>query len=138
MPLINFKTDFTSLRYGNDRPNGGSSTQPYVQFPIPGVNPPSVSNEALAFFDSYYETNRTSLDFPIRGGRVVEVSGLRYTTPSNQIDTQRIKNFLEDAPRGTIFIEKQRALQLTNPNTCLLYTSPSPRDRQKSRMPSSA
>ena len=29
-------------------------------------------------------------------------------------------------------------LMLTNPNTCLLYTSPSPRDRQKSRMPSSA
>ena len=26
----------------------------------------------------------------------------------------------------------------TEPNTCLLYTSPSPRDRQKSRMPSSA
>ena len=25
-----------------------------------------------------------------------------------------------------------------SPNTCLLYTSPSPRDRQKSRMPSSA
>ena len=24
------------------------------------------------------------------------------------------------------------------PNNCLLYTSPSPRDRQKSRMPSSA
>ena len=34
-------------------------------------------------------------------------------------------------------------LQIINPkayvvNTCLLYTSPSPRDRQKSRMPSSA
>ena len=26
----------------------------------------------------------------------------------------------------------------TQPGTCLLYTSPSPRDRQKSRMPSSA
>ena len=26
----------------------------------------------------------------------------------------------------------------TPPQTCLLYTSPSPRDRQKSRMPSSA
>ena len=25
-----------------------------------------------------------------------------------------------------------------NPHSCLLYTSPSPRDRQKSRMPSSA
>ena len=28
--------------------------------------------------------------------------------------------------------------KLENRNTCLLYTSPSPRDRQKSRMPSSA
>ena len=28
--------------------------------------------------------------------------------------------------------------QTYNTNTCLLYTSPSPRDRQKSRMPSSA
>ena len=26
----------------------------------------------------------------------------------------------------------------TNPNVCLLYTSPSPRDRTRSRMPSSA
>ena len=30
------------------------------------------------------------------------------------------------------------ATELTSNNTCLLYTSPSPRDRQKSRMPSSA
>ena len=28
--------------------------------------------------------------------------------------------------------------QILRTNTCLLYTSPSPRDRQKSRMPSSA
>ena len=28
--------------------------------------------------------------------------------------------------------------ELKNDSTCLLYTSPSPRDRQKSRMPSSA
>ena len=27
---------------------------------------------------------------------------------------------------------------MVNPDSCLLYTSPSPRDRQKSRMPSSA
>ena len=30
------------------------------------------------------------------------------------------------------------ASQLVNVSICLLYTSPSPRDRQKSRMPSSA
>ena len=29
-------------------------------------------------------------------------------------------------------------MRATSPGTCLLYTSPSPRDRQKSRMPSSA
>ena len=39
--------------------------------------------------------------------------------------------------------ELEDALQITTqalrtPSTCLLYTSPSPRDRQKSRMPSSA
>ena len=31
-----------------------------------------------------------------------------------------------------------RANYISGTNTCLLYTSPSPRDRQKSRMPSSA
>ena len=37
------------------------------------------------------------------------------------------------------FMEGDRFKNLLNsPNTCLLYTSPSPRDRQKSRMPSSA
>ena len=29
-------------------------------------------------------------------------------------------------------------IRILNPNTCLLYTSPSPRDRTRSRMPSSA
>ena len=32
----------------------------------------------------------------------------------------------------------ERAALLINPNGCLLYTSPSPRDRTRSRMPSSA
>ena len=34
--------------------------------------------------------------------------------------------------------ERIRKIKSMMPNTCLLYTSPSPRDRQKSRMPSSA
>ena len=36
-----------------------------------------------------------------------------------------------------IFLASQKDLGEENP-ACLLYTSPSPRDRQKSRMPSSA
>jgi len=117
MPLIDFKTDLKSLRYGSDKPNGGSSAQPYIQAPIPGSYNSNLSNEAAAMFNSYYETNRTSLDFPIRGGRIVEVGGTMYSTPSNDIDRIRIQNFLKDSPRGPIFIQKQKALQLTNPNT---------------------
>ena len=37
---------------------------------------------------------------------------------------------------GIEFLE--RKTELEDLNICLLYTSPSPRDRQKSRMPSSA
>ena len=42
---------------------------------------------------------------------------------------------LEGPKRGEVLVEI-KATGLCH--TCLLYTSPSPRDRQKSRMPSSA
>ena len=31
MPLVDLKTDLTSLRFGRDRPGGGSSGEPFVQ-----------------------------------------------------------------------------------------------------------
>ena len=43
------------------------------------------------------------------------------------------RNTLEE---GNLYNEIMRRATLTN--TCLLYTSPSPRDRTRSRMPSSA
>ena len=46
----------------------------------------------------------------------------------------RIRFETYDARTGTILSETDLIL----PNTCLLYTSPSPRDRTRSRMPSSA
>ena len=42
---------------------------------------------------------------------------------------------IEMSGKIEILLDKQEELAL---NICLLYTSPSPRDRQKSRMPSSA
>ena len=45
-------------------------------------------------------------------------------TELNERITELVKTFNQQRPN--------------TPNTCLLYTSPSPRDRQKTRMPSSA
>ena len=34
MPLINLQTNLKSLKYGHDGPDGGSSSQPYIQTDI--------------------------------------------------------------------------------------------------------
>ena len=41
-------------------------------------------------------------------------------------------------PAPTVIPPATAYMEVNLGNTCLLYTSPSPRDRQKSRMPSSA
>ena len=58
--------------------------------------------------------------------------------------THNVKVYYEDTDAGGVvyyanylkYLERARTEALSN--ICLLYTSPSPRDRQKSRMPSSA
>ena len=45
---------------------------------------------------------------------------------------------LDDKTRATHLELARHELKYTLTKICLLYTSPSPRDRQKSRMPSSA
>ena len=54
-----------------------------------------------------------------------------YDGHTHRVDT------VEGMPHGLAMLDEQlsRSADVT---TCLLYTSPSPRDRQKSRMPSSA
>ena len=49
-----------------------------------------------------------------------------YSSPINRANPNSMQGTRPSAPA------------IRGPNTCLLYTSPSPRDRQKSRMPSSA
>lgn len=110
MPLINFKTNFTSLRFGMDQPGGGDSGQPFIQNPIEDANTPTD-------IKNFYELNRTSLDFPIRGGAISSLVNGSYTTQAAIVDADRIKKFFKSAPRGTAFIEKQKGLQLSNPRT---------------------
>lgn len=117
MPLINFRTDLKSLRYGADRPGGGSSGQPFVQSPIPD-EPTTLPASSIGLFERFYSANRNESDFPIRGG-VVEATGPagRPVTVAGQIDAARIKAFLDDPKKGKMFLFKQQGLQLSNPNT---------------------
>jgi len=113
--LFEIKTDFKTLKYGMDRPGGGSSDQPYVKFPIDD------QNVAQSIRD-YYNTNRTSLDFPIRGGSAASITGQQYLSPAAQVDALRISKFLKDDPRGKAFLTKQVLLQKSNPRIETQYT----------------
>ena len=56
--------------------------------------------------------------------------------PTPRVRPPRVPQSIASAPRGPrSWPPRSRP---TRPSPCLLYTSPSPRDRQKSRMPSSA
>ena len=63
----------------------------------------------------------------------------------DEIDFDKLRSYRLDRVRKELVKNNLEACILFDPvnvryalDTCLLYTSPSPRDRQKSRMPSSA
>jgi hypothetical protein len=92
MPLITLlnETKLKSLGFGNDRPDGASSNQPYIQTPIPEER----------------ETN--SPDFLLRNGN----SNLQ----NSENDVSRlIKYFTDDkSPEGLLFVAKQQLLERQN------------------------
>jgi len=106
--LLKLKTDLKSLKFD---PNN----EPYILFPI-GYTKSFEKNDSIPqSITDFYLSNRTNPDFPLRGGTIdVDPRTLTFTR-SSQIDKERIKKFLEDKPRGPIFILKQIGLQLSNP-----------------------
>ena len=92
MPLIDLKTNLKSLGYGNDRPDGGSSNQPYITS--------SIAEER--------EIN--SPDFLLRNG---------YLNPLDSLeDVSRLTAYFSDikSPSGLLFTAKQELLERQNPN----------------------
>ena len=88
-------------------------------------------------YEAYQKLNLDNIDF---------IMNLQGDEPAINIeDIVNLNQMMIDhkAKIGTLAAKIENKLDLTNENivkviTCLLYTSPSPRDRQKSRMPSSA
>ena len=76
------------------------------------------------------ETNNLSKKF----GGVSALSNVNFQVEKNEIRCVIGPN---GAGKSTLFKALFGLIKLDS-GTCLLYTSPSPRDRQKSRMPSSA
>jgi hypothetical protein len=97
MSVLDLKTDLKSLKYGNDRPGGGDSNQPYQKVDINTVDS-GFNKLRLTNFD----------DGLIRGGAI-------GTLNASIVDTFRIGKFLTDLPKGSLWITKQVGLQLSNP-----------------------
>jgi hypothetical protein len=97
MSLLDLKTDLKSLKYGNDRPGGGDSGQPYQKVDINTVDR-GFNRFRMTKFD----------DGLVRGGVVGAANAA-------VVDTLRIGKFLTDFPKGPLFIVKQVGLQLSNP-----------------------
>jgi hypothetical protein len=94
MALVNLQTDLTSLKFGKDRPGGGSSGQPYIEKPLNLDLPP-----ALDFLGN---------DFLLRGGPV----GAPLATAN---DIARLTKYFTDFknPSGLLFIAKKNLLSRT-------------------------
>jgi hypothetical protein len=106
--LLKLKTDLKSLKFD---PNN----EPYILFPIGYTKSFEVNDNIPQSIVDFYNSNRNNPDFPLRGGTInVDLRTLTFTQAS-QIDRERIKKFLNDKPKGTVFLQKQVGLQLSNP-----------------------
>jgi len=101
MPLVDLQTNLRSLKYGNDRPGGGSSKQPFVTKDIPG--PDRAIPYSAVKDNSEYEGN--SPDFILRNGILNVQDSLQ--------DVKRITKWFA-TPIGLAFIAKQNLLERQN------------------------
>jgi hypothetical protein len=104
MPLLlTLKTNLKSLRYGHDRPGGGSSNQPYIQ--VNTKNSFDLATEELGISGG--------VDYLLRGGGLTPKRSLQ--------DVKRLGKWgLDGTPPGILgllFTVKQNALSGTNVRT---------------------
>ena len=94
MPLIDLKTDLKSLKFGKDRPGGGSSNQPYIQKDIPEGDQSNIFNTG-------------GPDSLLRGGLIAPLKAAN--------DVSRLTQMFFDlkSPNGLLFTAKENILSRT-------------------------
>ena len=87
-----------------------------------------------------WRNNTTTLtSFTTSSSQIAGSSGDFYFNVFDTADTTDVQFTVAYGNRvGSGSIPFNSTITSNTPSSCLLYTSPSPRDRQKSRMPSSA
>jgi len=115
--LVNLKTNLKSLRFGGDRPNSGTSNQPYIVEPIPGQiidgNSGGIGNSldpAIQFLENGLPA-KSGPDFLLRGGLLAPLYAIK--------DVSRlVKMFTDDkSPRGLQFTLKENLLSRASVKT---------------------
>ena len=122
MSLVNLKTNLKSLRYGKDRPGGGSSNQPYVISSLPGDSTSftTTTPNDLKFLDKVLGTGKNLVDFAgtdffLRGGASAVSRAAK--------DVSRLSKMFADfkSPNGVLFAAKQNILSQTGVKTNCNY-----------------
>jgi hypothetical protein len=103
MPLIDIQTNLKSLGFGNDRPYGGSSNQPYIKEPV-DIN--------LGIEQGSIGANVLGSDFLLRGG----ILGAAVASATDALRIGKFFNPLEIGAsyNGALFITKQFVLDRQN------------------------
>jgi hypothetical protein len=98
--LLDLKTDLTTLKYSMDRPDGGTSGQPFIKSPMPA--------QATNLQNDRYVLNRSTKPFQTLDGVQVPLAA--------SVDLERVTAFMNSS-KGRDFVDKQKSLQLRNPIT---------------------
>ena len=102
MPLVNLKTNLKSLRFGKDRPGGGSSKQPFIQLPYFPYNTTVNGGDALTPIRTEDLGRTGGPDFILRGGLLVPTRSVQ--------DASRLFQLFTQTPAGLQFTAKQNIL----------------------------
>ena len=127
LPLASSRTPFLAVDSGSIYNCGVQNDQSVVCWGNVFGNPKGEINGVRAHMNSrtLYRHERT------------DIFENAITLRPGTVNVRAVTAIVPEGSTALVWIELVEAATDT-PNTCLLYTSPSPRDRQKSRMPSSA